>query len=147
PFLANTLVILTADQAIPSDKQSENSFAKQHIQVPMMMYWQGEGKQYDFLSSHVDILPTLLNQFFKIKNPLSDYAQGIDLTTQNKRLWLLASNHKWDVAIMPDGEQYHIDKRGHFENFNAQGEKVKSERPPLALFLHMIQQSNQFVEK
>lgn len=146
-LLANTLVILTADQALPSDKQSENSFAKQHIQVPMMMYWQGEGKQYDFLSSHVDILPTLLNQFFKIKNPLSDYAQGIDLTTQNKRLWLLASNHKWDVAIMPDGEQYHIDKRGHFENFNAQGEKVKSERPPLALFLHMIQQSNQFVEK
>ncbi|WP_150538660.1 DUF3413 domain-containing protein [Actinobacillus vicugnae] len=143
-LLANTLVLITSDHANPN---GERSFAPVDMQVPLIAYWQAEAKQYDLLSSHLDIMPTLLIQFFKVQNPLSDYSQGIDLTAQNNRLWLLATNHNWNVAIMPDGEQYRIDRKGHFEKFNAQGEKEQSERPPLALFLQMIQQSNQFVEK
>lgn len=144
-LLANTLVIITAN--IVNQDEGENSFNPQRIQVPMMFYWQGEGKEYRFLSSHLDIMPTLLHQFFGVENPLSDYAQGIDLSTQNQRVWIAASDHKWNVAIMPNGEQYHIDRKGTFKHFNAQGEHQKESRPPLALFLQMIQQSNQFIEK
>lgn len=144
-LLANTLVIITSD--ITDNEVADNSFDKQHIQVPMMFYWQGEGKEYHFLSSHLDIMPTLIRPFFGVENPLSDYAQGMDLGTPNQRLWVSASNHKWNIAIMPDAEQYHIDRKGHFKHFNAQGEHEKDTRPPLALFLQMIQQSNQFIEK
>lgn len=143
-LLGNTLIIITADQA---EAENTRPFARERIQVPMMIYWQGESKEYQFLSSHLDIMPTLLNQFFGVQNPLEDYAQGIDLTTKNERLWVPASDSGRNVAIMPDGEQYHIDRKGHFNKYNAQGEKEKSERPPLALFLQMIHQSNQFVEK
>ena len=48
---------------------------------------------------------------------------------------------------MPDGEQFHLDRRGQVENFNAEGTQIKSEKPPLALFLKMIKLSNQFVNK
>lgn len=145
-LLANTLVIITAD-ITNNNLNDENSFDKHHIQVPMMFYWQGESKEYHFLSSHLDIMPTLLNQFFGIENPLSDYAQGMDLTTQNQRFWVSSANHKWNVAIMPNGEQYQIDRKGNFKHFNSNGEHKQEARPPLALFLQMIQQSNQFIEK
>ena len=112
-----------------------------------MFYWQGESKEYHFLSSHLDIMPTLLSQFFGVQNPLNDYAQGMDLSTQNQRLWVSSSNHKWNVAIMPNGEQYQIDRKGNFKHFNSNGEHEKETRPPLALFLQMIQQSNQFIAK
>ncbi|QLB14813.1 hypothetical protein A6B39_04760 [Mannheimia granulomatis] len=144
-ILANTLVIITSD--IANSLESENSFDSKNIHVPMMFYWQGEGKEYNFLSSHLDIMPTLLHQFFGVQNPLSDYAQGIDLTSKNQRIWVSASNHRWNVAIMPDGEQYQIDRKGQFKHFNKQGQHEKDSRPPLALFLQMIQQSNQFIEK
>lgn len=144
-LLAKTLVIITADQALPAPYN--NSFAKVHTQVPMLIYWQGVHQEFNFLSSHLDIMPTLLNQFFGVSNPIGDYSQGIDLTTQNERLWLPASSYKWNVAIMSDGVQYHIDKKGHFEKFSAEGQAEKSDRPPLPLFLHMIQQSNQFIAK
>ncbi|EXI61840.1 membrane protein [Mannheimia granulomatis] len=144
-ILANTLVIITSD--ITNSLESENSFDSKNIHVPMMFYWQGEGKEYNFLSSHLDIMPTLLHQFFGIQNPLSDYAQGMDLTSKNQRIWVSASNHRWNVAIMPDGEQYQIDRKGQFKHFNKQGQHEKDSRPPLALFLQMIQQSNQFIEK
>lgn len=144
-LLANTVIIITADTTQNLD--TTNTFNKQHIHVPMMIYWQGESKEYNYLSSHLDIMPTLLRQFFGVQNPLNDYAQGIDLTTKSQRIWVSASNHYWNIAIMQNGEQYHIDKKGHFKNFNASGELEKSERPPLALFLQMIQQSNQFIAK
>lgn len=145
-LLGNTLVMITSDTT-NNDSADENPFAKKHIQVPMLFYWQGESKEYNFLSSHLDIMPTLLSGFFKVQNPLSDYAQGIDLSTQSQRLWVSSSNHKWNVAVMPNGEQYHIDRKGNFKHFNANGEIEKDTRPPLALFLQMIQQSNQFIEK
>lgn len=144
-LLHRTLVIITAD--IAKRTPHTNSFDVTRTQVPMLMYWQGEQSQYLPISSHLDILPTLLSQFFGVSSPIESYAQGIDLTKTNERKWLISSNYKWNVAIMPDGEQYHIDHKGDFEHYDSEGERLKSSRPPLALFLQLIQQSNQFVEK
>lgn len=144
-LLGNTLVIFTSDLA-QTDK-TKDDFANARIQVPLIVYWQGDAQNYTQLSSHLDIVPTLLSQFFGVKNPTTDYAQGVDLTKENHRSWILASNHHWNVAILPDGEQYHIDPKGKFEQFEANGEKLESSRPPLPLFLQMIKLSNLFVEK
>lgn len=142
----STLIILTADIA---DKHIEtaNGFTPQRIEVPLLMYWQGDKGSYNRLSSHLDMVPTLLNQFFGVSSPISDYAQGIDLTKANERKWLLASDYKWNVAVTADNEQFHIDRKGDFEYYDAQGEQQRNNRPPLALFLQLIQQSNQFIEK
>ncbi|WP_373778291.1 DUF3413 domain-containing protein [Glaesserella sp.] len=141
----STLIIITAD--IADKTEQANSFSSKRIQVPLLMYWQGDKGVYNQISSHMDIAPTLLTQFFGVTSPISDYSQGIDLTKENDRKWLLASNYKWNVAIMSDGEQFHIDRKGDFDYYNIQGEKQSNNRPPLALFLQLIQQSNQFVEK
>lgn len=144
-LLHRTLVIITAD--IANTESLSNSFDKARTQVPMLMYWQSEQSQYLPISSHLDILPTLLSQFFGVSSPIDSYSQGIDLTKTNERKWLISSNYKWNVAIMPDGEQYHIDHKGDFHHYDSNGDILKSSRPPLALFLQLIQQSNQFVEK
>lgn len=144
-LLSKTLIIVTADLA--DSKTGTNQFAKEKLQVPLMIYWQGDSQRYTQLSSHLDILPTLFNQFWGITNPTSDYTQGMDLAKNNNRLWLPAANHYWNVAIMPDGEQFQIDKKGHLETFSAEGMQIKSEKPPLALFLQMIKQSNQFMKQ
>ncbi|MGX3021287.1 DUF3413 domain-containing protein [Ursidibacter sp. B-7004-1] len=140
----STLIIITSD--IADTVYHENNFDQQKIKVPMMIYWQEDKGNYIGASSHLDIAPTLLNQFFGVSSPIPQYAQGIDLTKVNERKWLIASNYRWNVAIMPNGEQYHIDKKGDFIHYNVDGEKEPYSRPPLALFLQLIQQSNQFVE-
>lgn len=144
-LLHNTLVVITADMTNVPD--TINSFATERIQVPMLIYWQGQAGRYSPLSSHLDIAPTLLTQFLGLTSPLNDYAQGIDLSHLNQRRWLLASNYKRNVAILPNGEQFHIDHKGEFEHYDENGEKQSHNRPPLALFLQLLQQSNQFIEK
>lgn len=144
-LLNRTLVIITAD--IADETAFKNNFAQQKIQVPMLIYWQGEKGYYNQLSSHLDIMPTLLRQFFGVINPTKDFSQGVDLTISTPRKWVLASNYRWNVAIMPNSEQYHIDSKGNFIEYDSNNIKQKSERPPLALFLQLMQISNQFMDK
>lgn len=146
-LLHSTLIVITSDLAEMEEQIQTNSFARQRLQVPFMLYWQGDSGRYTGLSSHLDLAPTLLLQFLGLNAPLSDYAQGIDLTKENERRWLLASDYKWNVAIMPDGSQYQIDRKGDFIYYNADGLQENHQKPPLALFLQLIQQSNQFIEK
>lgn len=141
----NTLVLITADLGEKND--NANRFNRSRIEVPMIAYWQGDSFERTEISSHLDIMPTLVSQFFGVNNPLADYAQGQDLTKPTQRMWVLAGNRKSDVAIMADNEQYHIDKNGHFQSYNAEGKQQNNPRPPLAVFLQLIKQSNQFVEK
>lgn len=143
--LPRTLVILTAD--IAEKSVQANSFSATRTRVPMFLYWQGDKSRYTNLSSHLDISPTILSQFFGVTSPIADYAQGQDLTKPNERKWLLSSSYKWHVAIMPNGEQYHIDQKGDFVHYDSHDNPLKNARPPLALFLQLLQQSNQFIEK
>lgn len=144
-LLARTLIIVTADMA--NSDTATHSFDSSRIQVPMILYWQGDQGIYHTNSSHMDIVPTILSQFFGVTSPIKDYSQGIDLTQFNDRKWLLSANYKKHVAIIPNGEQFHIDYKGEFEHFSSSGEKIKHSRPPLALFLQLLQQSNLFIEK
>ncbi len=143
-LLSNTLVIITSDLAQPNQ---ETGFDIAKMQVPLLFYWQGDSQVYTQLSSHLDIMPTILSPFFGVNNAASDYSQGVDLTQKKQRLWVLASNYKWNVAILANKERYQVDQRGNIEYFNAQGKKETKERQPLAIFLQMIKQSNQFMQK
>lgn len=142
---ANTLVIVTADIANITEP---NNFANERIQVPMLLYWQGQASRFTTFTSHVDMLPTVMSEFLGVTNPTQDYAQGINLAAETEpRKWLLSANFRWNVAILPNGEQFRIDRKGEVEHYAANGEKLSPSRLPLALFLQLLKQSNQFVEQ
>lgn len=143
-LMKNTLILITAD--IGKTTPNENAFDAAKTRVPMLLYWQQDTGRYTGLSSHLDVVPTLMSQFLGSHSKIANYAQGIDLTKENHRRWLLSGNYHWNVAIMPDGEQYHIDRKGDFVYYNAEGIKENHSRPPLAIFLSLIQQSNLFIE-
>ena len=64
-----------------------SNFSKYQTQVPFVVKWNSFGlddkiknqKQIEKLSSHHDLVPTLLTRVFGCKNKISDYSQGKDL--------------------------------------------------------------------
>ena len=150
--LDNTLVRITAEHGLNfdemSEKDRENYFGRDEIQVPLLVYWKDlpVGEQAG-LSSHTDILPALMNQIFHIQNPLLDYTQGHNLFELKGNDWVLASNHRWNVVLLPDGTQYHLDRKGNYKKFDRDYQAQSSGRPPLGLFLEIFQVENLFFEK
>ncbi|MDU8924581.1 DUF3413 domain-containing protein [Pasteurellaceae bacterium LIM206] len=147
--LENTIVIITADHGHAfglSDKDRINYFARDEIQVPMIVHWKDlpVGRESK-LTSHVDVVSTLMKSVFNLTNPVADYAQGESLlAAERKADWILVANHRWNVIVVPSGVQYHIDRQGHYQKYNMDYQKESSDRPPLGLFLEVFTQNQLF---
>ncbi|PJG83937.1 DUF3413 domain-containing protein [Caviibacterium pharyngocola] len=149
----DTLVIITAEHGYNflnlDEKQQANYFARDEVQVPMIVRWSHLARgEIDKLTSHTDLLPALMKQVFRAENPVSDYAQGYDLfDAQQERNWVQAGNYRWNVIITPDGTQFHIDRRGNYQKYDRTYNKASSTHPPLGLFLEVFNQEDSFFEK
>ena len=150
--LENTLVIITSEHGLSfnemNEKERENYFGRDEIQVPLLVYWKDlpVGKQ-NGLSNHADIFSALMQTVFRVENPLMDYSQGRNLFDLKGDDWVLASNFHWNVVIQPDGTQYHIDRKGNYKKFDKDYIEQSSDRPPLGIFLEAFQLQNFFFEK
>lgn len=146
----NTLVIITADQgyAFQQDEGNIHYFATDKIQVPLLMKWKNiAAGKYDQLTSHTDIVPTLLKDIFKVKNPITDFSDGQLLFATNKSDWVIAANHRWTVIITADGTQYQVDNKGNYQKFDRTYQPQSSSRPPLGLFLEVFNRRADFIDK
>lgn len=145
----NTLVILTGATGYEFHDEAAkayNQFSRERIEVPMYVFWKGlPATKVDKLTSNLDVVPALMKHIFEVKNPASDYSQGQDLFDLKKnRDWVQAGNHKWNVIITPDNIQYHLNRKGDYEKFDANGQPVSSSRPPLGLFLDVYKRAGSF---
>lgn len=145
----NTFVIITAEQGYQFNaKEDIHNFSAEQIQVPLLIKGPGiNPEKQDKLSSHQDLLPTLMKLLFNIQNPSSDYSEGLDLFADTERNWALAANYRWNVIITPDGTQYQVDNKGNYQKYDRTYQKQSSERPPLGLFLEVFNQRSQFFDK
>jgi membrane-anchored protein YejM (alkaline phosphatase superfamily) len=149
--LQNTVVIVTADQgySYQAENNSDNNyFGHDRIQVPLLILWPGKAAQkIEDISSQMDLVPTLMQQLFQVKNPAQDYTQGKDLLDPQNHHdnWVFIANSRWNVVVTDSGEQYQIDSQGEYKEYNADYQKVDSEKPPLALFLQVFSRDRNFL--
>ncbi|MFC0323843.1 DUF3413 domain-containing protein [Gallibacterium melopsittaci] len=144
----NTLIIVTADNGFSENEDLAN-FSPEKIKVPLFIHWHEKtAEQQTYLSSNLDIVPTLLKHIFKAENPVSDFALGNNLFSDkaNQDKWTLSANARWTVIIDNDGVQYQIDKYGNYKKFNATYQQQNSARPPLGLFLAAFSEIRSFTE-
>lgn len=148
----NTMIIVTAEHGLTfntlNEKERENYFGRDQIQVPLFVYWKGLPVGIEKgLTNHTDLLPALMKNVFNVQNPSKDYSQGHNLFERNGDDWVLVSNYRWNVLVQPDGTQYHIDRKGNYKKFDRTYQEQSSERPPLGLFLEMFKRENSFFDK
>ncbi|QLB12328.1 hypothetical protein EV697_104190 [Bisgaardia hudsonensis] len=150
--LNNTLVLITSEKGYLFEEittKHKNYFSQDLIRVPMIIHWKNlQAAQITELTSHTDLLPSLMIHLFNITNPPSDYSQGIDLfNTKKNRHWVHIGNYRWNVIVTENDMQYHIDKRGNYQKYDRTYQKMSSDHPPLGLFLDVFKQDSAFIEK
>ncbi|MDG2917656.1 DUF3413 domain-containing protein [Bisgaard Taxon 10/6] len=151
--LENTAVIITSERGYvfrKTEKEQLEYFAPEAIKVPMIVSWKELNTGIENkLTSHIDVVPALMYNLFWVKNPNSDYTLGHNLFdhTQRPTEWVLLADSRQNVIVVPDGTQYHLDRKGNYQKFDRTYEKTSSTRPPLGLFLDVFTQSRSFIEK
>ncbi|MFT5502510.1 MAG: membrane-anchored protein YejM (alkaline phosphatase superfamily) [Gammaproteobacteria bacterium] len=95
----NTIIILTGDHGQEANETRTNSwghnsnFSRYQIQVPLVIVWPGKtSATYRHLTSHADIVPTLIEDLYECTNDLTDYSNGENLFKPSHRKFVMTRN-------------------------------------------------------
>ncbi len=104
--LKNTVVIITGDHGEEFNENKKNywghggNYIKYQVQVPLIIYFpKMQSKEYDYWTNHTDLVPTIMENVFKVKNPSSDYSNGKSLFVNSNRSWMVSGGY-FNYAIL-----------------------------------------------
>lgn len=108
-LLENSVVLITGDhgQEFNDTKQDYwghgSNYTRYQTGVPFMLYAPGlEPRVYRHRTSHFDVVPTLLNDYFGCHSPVPDYSVGQSLFSAGGRDVLLMSEYSDFAIVQPD---------------------------------------------
>lgn len=99
-----------------------------------MVYWPGKQPQtYSQLTSHVDVVPTLMQEVFSCSNALKDYSNGQSLFDLTERKFVIVNNwsnqaivNRKNVKVFPNiGASEYRD----YDTYQLQPEQQKGQFP------------------
>lgn len=149
--LQNTIVIVTANYNNQGKAENEwldgKRFNRDNMQVPLFIYWPNTpAQQIDKLTSHQDVMTTLMQRLLHVSNPPDDYSQGEDLFSVKRTYpWVITGDND-DVVITTDNATLYMDQNGQFNIYDKQGAIERSEKPDLAELLKIFTELKRFNE-
>jgi len=106
---ANTAIIFTANHGNEFNDSADHSwgygsnYSTYQTQVPLFIVWPGKTPSVvENDTNHIDIVPTILTNLAAVKNPISDYSNGIDLFNGNFKKWQLLGDKNNFVILEKD---------------------------------------------
>lgn len=149
--LQNTIVIVTANYNNQGKAENEwldgKRFNRDNMQVPMFIYWPNTpAQQINKLTSHQDVMTTLMQRLLHVSNPPDDYSQGEDLFSVKRTYpWVITGDND-DVVITTDNATLYMDQNGQFNIYDKQGAIERNEKPDLAELLKIFTELKRFNE-
>lgn len=114
-LLNNTVVIITSDHGQEFNDLKKNywghngNFSEYQVKVPLVIHWPNQTtKQISTITSHEDVIPTLLKEGLSCENATSDYSTGYSLFNDklnHENRNLLLSN--WNMKAIFTGQHYY----------------------------------------
>jgi len=100
-LMENTVIIITGDHGQEFNENKKNywghngNYSKWQIHVPMILYYPGidTGKRFSHITTHYDIVPTLMRRFLSVENPTNEYSMGYDIYDDTNRFPHLVGDH------------------------------------------------------
>jgi uncharacterized protein len=103
-----TIVIITADRGMEFNETNTNSwgsgsnYSTYQMQVPFIVSWPGKNAhQWDKLTTHYDLAPTLLHDALGLENDDKSYSSGNNLFSSQQHDWVLLGDRQHYVIYEP----------------------------------------------
>jgi len=153
-LLDKTLVVITSDHGQEFNETGGNywghngNFSQWQTKVPLIMLWPNKSPhKFEQLSSHEDIIPTLMHNLFQCSNPIGDYSTGIDLMTPENQ-WpdrsLLLVNWN-DQALLYKQHLYLINSLGKINTVDLNYQPQENKNIPYQELEQKLNESSRFI--
>ncbi|WP_115718584.1 DUF3413 domain-containing protein [Gallaecimonas mangrovi] len=105
----NTILLVTSDHGMEFNETGGNTwgynsnYSRYQTQVPLVIHWPGKTPQViNKLTSHQDILPTLMTDALGSDVPAKKYSSGTDLFSDQDPGWIILGDFHQFAILQPD---------------------------------------------
>ena len=154
-LLENTVIIITSDHGQEFNDLKQNywghnsNFSEHQVRVPLIIHWpEKTAKQINKMTSHEDIIPSLLTEGFACQNEVSDYSTGFSLFDEKrmpKNRSLLLTNWN-DKAIFTGDTYYKFTPFGTIEILNKNYKPDNQKKVDQNAIQQKLTQTSQFLK-
>ncbi len=120
----NTIIIITGTHGQSFKGQSTNDELINGSHVPLVIIWPDKTPKNIYrMTSHVDIIPTLMQDVFAVTSPTSSYSSGQHLLDNNVRQYVLSGDID-NYIIYETDKITQFSGNGDIDSIDWQGERV-----------------------
>ncbi|MEZ9522944.1 DUF3413 domain-containing protein [Enterovibrio norvegicus] len=150
--LDNTIVIVTANHGTEFNETGSNSwgantnYSKYQLQVPLVVHWPNKAPQViEAYSSHLDIVPTLMESMLAVDSPAELYTSGRNIfeLADKPRKWVLAGDSRDIVVVQPDKTTV-VDKFGNYRVYDSNYKQQPEGKPQLSVLMQVMHELKRF---
>ena len=146
----NTIIVVTGDHGQEFNEHQQNywghngNFSKLQANVPLIIRWPGrQPETFNHWTSHVDVVPTLLEQIFGCSNDPAGYSVGKSLFNKSERTFLLLGNYG-KTAIVEPNRITTMDPYGPLLVTDGNLKPLQNNFPSIELFQSALEQQSRF---
>lgn len=143
--LDNTIVLITGTHGASFEKKSSTEAAISNAHVPLVILWPGEknARQITRMTSHLDIVPTLMEELLGSQSSADQYSSGQSLFDNSQRQYLLSGDLKKYVIYERDKiTQFSND--GQIDSINWQGKALDDDDIDITLLIDVLSKLRRF---
>ncbi|GLS91398.1 sulfatase [Psychromonas marina] len=142
--LENTIVIITGTHGASFEKANSAQAAINNAHVPLVVLWPGQtSRTITRMTSHVDIVPTLMEEALGIQSSADQYSIGQSLLDNSARPYLLSGDLKKYVIYEKD-KITQFENNGDISSINWQGITLNEEDFDITLLIDVLSQLRRF---
>jgi len=140
----NSIVIITGTDGASFEKSSSAQAAINNAHVPLVVFWPGENsRSITRMTSHVDIVPTLMEGVLGVKSEAQQYSDGQSLFDNTERPYLLSGNlNKYVIYEQDKITQFNTD--GQISSINWQGITLNEDDFDITLLIDVLSKLRRF---
>lgn len=150
----NTLVIITGDhgQELNDNKLNywghNSNFTRPQLQVPFILVGpkvnSAASLTADRMTSHYDLVPTLLKNYLGVSSDIEGYSVGLDLFAEPvEREWLLVSKYS-GYALLTEDTILEVGASGQYELLDHTNRELKDQSPNFDYLQQALEQISRF---
>ncbi|EHH0709334.1 DUF3413 domain-containing protein [Vibrio vulnificus] len=153
--LENTVVIITGDHGQEMNDNKLNfwghnsNFTDAQVNVPFAIFGPGVDAakmqwSSEALTSHQDVVPTLMKHYLGVTNDVKDYSVGEDLLGDAvKRDWIISSNYS-GYAVITDDNILEVSGGGQYQFMDKTNRQLKDQQPNFTYLQQALEQISRF---
>tara|TARA_R110001583_G_scaffold40778_1_gene130089 strand:+ start:14089 stop:15882 length:1794 start_codon:yes stop_codon:yes gene_type:complete len=142
--LENTIVIITGANGASFEKATSAQAAINNAHVPLIVLWPGQSQQnITRMTSHVDIVPTLMESALGVQNESKHYSDGQSLFNDTARPYLL-SGDLIKYVIYQEEKITQFNNDGHISSINWQGITLNENDVDTTLLIDVLTKLRRF---